>query len=213
MVRFGRLAALTALLLAGPAWADSTYVWKTTTDPVYEAAGYPSRAVSGVTAYLIDADILSQQTILTGVLGGETPVSLSDWLNGAGQGAVLSSATVNEGLVSPTQFTHESQGTEGHAYFVLQSAAPLWRGNELSALYFSGYSTIQPVGEGITGTLVLNAASSSLPVNYTTEFQGSPTAGAGGGWYAVPEPTGGVLLVLGCAFMALRRRKKVEVGG
>jgi len=208
MGRFRRIAVLSALLMAGPARADSTYVWKTTTDPIYEA-GDPTKVINGVTAYLIDADVLSQQSILTGVLGGESPVSLSAWLEG--QGAVLSSATVKEGLVNNTSFTHTSQGTDGHAFFVLQSAAPLWQENTLSALYFSGYSTITPVGEGYTGTLVLNAQSSSLPVNYTTEFLGSTTAGDGGGWYAViPEPTCGVLWVFGLAVLGLKRKRRAE---
>lgn len=183
------------------AHADSNYEWYTM------AGGYLTRPntstittadlLDDVTAYLVDADMLSQQQVLTDVVGGGR--SLSDVLGSA----QLSEATVRAGVVGPTPFSHAGEGTAGHAYFVLSANVD---GENL--LYFSGYSTINPVETSGTGSLVLNPASSQLGVNRTTTFLGDPTAGAGGGWYgvAVPEPTSGLLVLLGLAAMALKRR-------
>lgn len=152
--------------------------------------------LNGVTAYLVDADVMSQQQVLTDVVGGGR--SLPDVLGSA----QLSSAQVADGIIARTPFSHAGEGTEGHAYFVLSANV---EGENL--LYFSGYSTINPVGASGAGSLVLNPSSSQNGVNRTTTFVGSMTAGNGGGWYAaVPEPTSGLLVVLGLAMMALRRR-------
>ena len=153
--------------------------------------------LDNVTAYLVDADVMSQQMVLTDVIGGGR--SLPEVLGSAR----LSEATVSAGAVGPKPFSHAGEGTEGHAYFVLSANVD---GENL--LYFSGYSTIKPVGTSGAGYLVLDPSSSQLGVNRTTTFQGDPFAGAGGGWYggAVPEPTSGLLVVLGLAVMALKRR-------
>lgn len=179
----------------------SDYEWYTTGYLTRPNGDYNDDAdlLNGVTAYLVDADVLSQQQVLTDVVGGGQ--TISEVLGSA----LLSSATVSAGAVGPTSFAHAGEGTEGHAYFVLSANV---EGENL--LYFSGYSTIYPVGTSGTGSLVMNAVSSQLGVNRTTTFQGSITDGAGGGWYGVvPEPTSGLLVVLGLAMMALKRRYEI----
>ena len=197
---FSIALASVAFLVRG---GDSVYTWQTTVDGITRpntSGAQDADMLNGVVAYLVDADKLNQQEVLTGVFvnGQELAVVLG------AKGAELSSATVQDGLVpTGTRFTHAGEGTDGHAFFVLSTELD----NE-SLLYFSGFSTIKPVAAG-EGTLVLNAESSHGDIFRTTEFQGEMRFdGAGGGWYAatVPEPTSGLLVVLGLAALALKRR-------
>ena len=197
-------AALVAFGLAAYA-GEFTYEWHTTdiiTRPNAPATITENDVLRGVTAYLIDADKLNQQTLLTSFFqdAGRTP--FQDLVNV--DGSRLSSAVItSEGSVENTSFSPPSAGTAGHAYFALT----MQQDGE-SLLYFSGYSTINSSSYSGEGTLVLNAASSHGGIHWTTTFAGSMTAGDGGGWYAaVPEPTSGVLVLLGLAALALRRRR------
>lgn len=199
-------AALTVIGLA--AHGDFTYEWHTTdaiTRPNAPSVITADDVLSGVTAYLIDADKLNQQTLLTSFFedAGLTPFEQLVNVNGSR----LSSAKItSEGVVPDTPFTPPSEVTDekpGHAYFVLTTQQ-----DGESLLYFSGYSTINSSSYAGDGTLVLDADSSHGDINRTTTFLGDPTAGAGGGWYgaAVPEPTSGLLVLLGIAAMAMKRR-------
>ena len=187
---------LAAFAAAFKSFGDAAvYEWYTTQDITLPGG---NDIVTGVMAYLVDADVLDQQTVLTSVLGkGKT---ISETLGSA----QLGTAQVSEyGFVSRgNTFSQPSLGSEGHGYFVLTTQLD---GENL--LYFSGYSSISPsTGVGI-GSMVLNPASSEGGINRTTTFVGSMTAGDGGGWYAaVPEPTSGLLMLLGIAALALRRR-------
>jgi len=197
-VKTMKTVILALLALAGlSAGADMTYnEWTSTVNKLRDPT--TMNPISGLTAYLIDYDVLQQQTILTAVIGEKQ--LLSDYLK-TQNGATLASATVQDGLIPATQFNPPYGGNNGHAFYVTYSES-------LQALYFSGYSTLTPDGFG-RSTLVSSAYSSQFPINYTTTFQGDPTAGAGGGWYAaMPEPTSGVLLLIGLASLVLRRKKR-----
>jgi len=188
---------MTVLAFAGiSAFASASYEWKMTADPLIDPT--TQDPMVGFTVYLIDADVVDQQSVLTAVIGNGT--ALETYLAGVSGAKLASAVTSDEGYIPATAFSAPSQGTDGHAFFAVY-------GEALQALYFSGYSTVRPNGAG-TPTLVSNAYSSQLPINYTTTFQGSMTAGDGGGWYAgVPEPTSGVMLAFGLALLGLKRKR------
>ena len=185
-----------AMLFPPTRCAAAGYTWGTTTDTITLPGGRGN--VTDVTAYLVDADVMQQQAVLTAVLahGSSLPDCLGE--------SLLSSVTVQNGIVpNDAEFRKPSQGTDGHAYFVLLTEQD---GKDL--LYISGYSTVRPALSESEGSLVLNAVSSHNDTLWTTEFQGNPKAGDGGGWYgAIPEPTSGLLVLLGIAALALRRRQ------
>ena len=195
------LAAALAVLGLAVRGGEFTYVWKTTTAPV-TLPNSETEVLKNVMAYLIDADKLDQQTLLTRFFedAGQTPFGTLVNENGA---RLSSAHTTKEGYVEASMtFSPPSEGTDGHAYFALMTFQ-----DEESLLYFSGYSTIKSSSWSGDGELVLDAASSHGDINRTTTFVGSMTAGDGGGWYAAPEPTSGVLMLLGIAALALRRRR------
>lgn len=202
-VGFGLLARGGEGLEAG----ITQYEWSTTdliTRPNVTGTITEADCLNGVTAYLVDADfmkesgiVMNQQAVLTGVLADG--LSIEEVLGGA----KLSAVTVQNGVVpTGTSFVQPSQGTAGHGYFVLSATI-----DDENLLYISGYSTIEAADQVGVGTLVLNPASSHGDILRTTTFRGGMTAGDGGGWYAVPEPTGGLLVALGLAALALRRRR------
>ena len=155
--------------------------------------GTDSGITSATTAYLIDSAVLSQSSIYDAVMGG---ASLAD----AVSGKTLSTAAMDGGLIDVqskmTLPAGYNAGDNLTAYMVVFDS-------DLNALYFA--EEITKVIPSAKDATFLFQNDSSL-AGIAADMSGF-SASAGGWVQTVPEPTSGLLLLLGMAGLALKRKQ------
>ena len=160
--------------------------WRSSASGMYDGTGKSEDAnlYSGA-AYIFDAGVTSQAALFALIEAGTTI--------GSSTAGYVATATFDEGAFGGVQFSNGEQGGGSYTYyFVVVDDDKAYFSNEKSATA-NATATAKTVGfSGQTG-------SSALPTG--TGFQGA------GKWSAVPEPTSGLLMLLGMAGLALRRRR------
>ena len=169
-----------AIAMAAVAGNAAAFSWSSTgtIHPASDASG----TLSSFTAYLISTDTISQGDLLTALRNGG---SIADY-------ASLSTYT-GSGKVNTTAFDADANSLS--AYFVIVDG---------DYVYLSKTAT-----KNATATGTQNLSFGSQSTSSSTVF-GSDTDYSSAGWYstaAVPEPTSAMLLVLGVAALALRRKR------
>ena len=143
-------------------------------------------AIEDTTAYLFNAGTLSQEDMLAAFYAGT--------LDLAGSAISSSDATV-DGVVVTDAFDYTGATDDWTAYFaVIQN----------DKLYISDVATAQYSDVGTSDILFDDQDG---PSNATFA---NDAAYAGAGWYAtgaVPEPTSGLLMLVGLGALALRRKR------
>ena len=186
------MMVVAAIALAASAQA-ATYDWKwssTLKDPT-------STAFSG-TVYLFNAQDYSQQTILTAFLANPKSYALS--------GAIDSYATSNGKNSTGAEIPEANIGTlrgSGDDKYVDYFYATTFKSGDDSYIFLTDTYTVNVQASQITSISTSLSGSSVAPED-TSSFLGGKT------WYAapsaIPEPTTGLLVLLGIAGLALRRR-------
>ena len=188
------MMAVAAVALAASAQA-ATYQWKWTS-----TLNNPNASAFSGTVYLFNAQDYSQQTILTAFLANPKSYSLS--------GAIDSYATTNgKGSTDAASIpeanigTLRESGSENYVdYFY---AATFTSGDDNYIFLTDTYSTMVQVSQDTSLSKSLSGA--SVAPDDTTTIQ------SGKVWYgapdAIPEPTSGLLILLGIAGLALRRKQ------
>lgn len=175
-----------AVVASAIAAQAAAFSWSTT-GTIYGPTGASVATTGGFTAYLFDTGTVTQSALVTALRDGG---SISDYT------ALSSFTTDSAAKVSTTAFTADvASGTSVTAYFAIIKD---------DYVYISGAksATAQDVG-----TANFSMGSQSTP---SANVFDSSTAVSGAGWYgtaAVPEPTSGLLLLLGMAGLALKRKR------
>ena len=185
------IVVLGAVAIAAVAQASS-FSWKTQTGQYVYQAGTTTKAGS-VTAYLFNADVVSRDALVAAFV--DAGKGLTDFTS------LSSKATSSAGAITSTSFTADPLGSETDltAYFAIISGDNIFVSAEVTGGYQATSST--------TLQFLPTTASKASAVEWTT---GTTSVGTAGGWYtaaAVPEPTSGLLMLLGMAGLALRRRR------
>ena len=179
------MIALAIVAMAAITQAAS-FDWKTSaTGKIYEA-GTTTLLASG-TAYIFDAASVSQQTVLSAFLDDKT------WTTGN-----LDSKAVSAGVISATKGEAFAYGTAGNNY---DFYVALVAGDNI--FISDTVSVTAPAVSYEQASFALKTPSQAA----VTELEKTGSF-AGGGWYtaSVPEPTSGLLLLLGMAGLALKRK-------
>ena len=177
------LAAITLGIAANAA----SYTWSVASGRINDGAATPAYVAENTVAYLMFTSTISQDDLIAKLADGTAASYVS--ANKVGSGTVNNAARILDGTASA------SVTTEQTAYFVIFNGDNMYVSTTATAAYDA--LDASPIA----------FASQSTP-SKSTFTSGNYTAN-GAGWYAqaVPEPTSGLLMLLGMAGLALRRRR------
>ena len=181
-----KLMIAAAIVCAAVYAQASNVAWDQLAGSVVENFG-DYNAVDGVSAYLILSDTIAQDTLVKGLTGAAYESTVS--------GYAIDTAPVAEGMFSVEKHAIAASLTDGAgAYYVLFSGDNMFVSEE-------AYFGWDDVGQ------VYSAQFSDIYGSYEDSLK-AEEGYAGAYWYtAVPEPTSGLLLLIGVAGLALRRRR------
>ena len=181
------IIAVAVIAIAAVSQAAS-WTWGTTgkaSSKVWSNAA--GSAAANYAVYLFDAGKTSASDLLEGIRGGKT---LSDFA--AAQ--VKQTSLDGDAKLANTDVTYGSAGTSYSFYSVMVDGDKLFLTDTLTDLVAQQSDTVMVTWSGMS--------------TMTTAMKGD-AAYSTGGWYttSVPEPTSGLLMLLGVAGLALRRRR------
>ena len=177
-----KIVLVAAVVLATLASNAASFAWKTSASGG-KAYADSTTVLSSGTAYLIDAAVLSQADLASAIEGGKSFAEVT-------AGKTVGSATVTDGKISTTVSSSDyAGGTSYNFYTAIVNGDKYFASDSVSV-------TAADVGEATVQFKLTNATKAAGAWKDAT--------GTGGG---VPEPTSGLLLLVGGAMLALRRRR------
>lgn len=185
-----KLMIIAAVVCAAIASQAASFNWKTGAANQVYVMNTTDKLSTG-TAYLFDAAAVTQQTVIDAFLAGTSIATLSSIDNSSVASGVIAAKT------GADMFDWGNPGQTLNAYFAVLANV---EGQDY--LYLSTTANGGALESGFTTLQFKEKATSQLAaMDASAGFQ---TAG----WYqSVPEPTSGLLMLLGMAGLALRRRR------
>ena len=178
-----KLIVTITIVLSAIVASAASFDWKTSATGKIYGAGTTTLLASG-TAYIFNSGVNSQDSVLAAFLGG------TDWTTGA-----LDNKALANGAIAATNGEAFNWGTAGNtlnAFFAVVDGDKISISDIVSKdAAETGYSQFSFNAKATSQAAALDSSSFS-----------------GAGWYqSVPEPTSGLLMLLGMAGLALRRRR------
>ena len=188
-----KLMIALAAVAMGVAANAASFTW-TTKGRIYDGAGTSAAYASGETAYLMFVSTIAQADLVESFLSDATTAKSM-----VTAGAIKSSVINNEARVSETTAFSSSVTESQTAYYVIFANDKMYVSGTTSA----SYDSLNPDAVKAIEFAAETTASKATFADTTTTYTGA-------GWYgaaAAPEPTSGLLMLLGMAGLALRRRR------
>ena len=185
-----KLIVLGAIALATVTVNAASYSWQATSGRLFDGQGSATANRYAGTGYLFNAATVSQTALLAAFANDTLTTTLS---------SALTTGAFSAGR-APESAEFAGPDANFTAYFAVFGKDA--SGND--AIYISDTTTGEYTNVG-TGTVEFGQQNAYSSVGFTDASKGY----SGAGWYAqsVPEPTSGLLLLLGMAGLALKRKR------
>ena len=166
--------------------------WQATKGALYDGADTPAKLTAGEAYLVFVTSTYTQDSIVEAfaTANGDKAATLT----AMGTSVATGTAAIDAGTSRPAGTSTYSLTADGTAYFVVFNGDKMY----VSATTDVTYDALTTEGSALFST--------SLSSSSKTTFQAADGYSAAG-WYAVPEPTSGLLMLLGMAGLALRRKR------
>jgi len=184
------MIALVAVAM-GVAANAASYSWSATSGRLLNGTGATGSAnyITSGTAYLLFTDVMTQSAVVSAFATDAAAAASTVATMALSTGALGDDARISDGAA----FTYDTTANQT-AYFVLFNGDNVYISDTADATYMA-------VGTAGIEFGSLTASSKAVPLDASAGYSAA-------GWYtAVPEPTSGLLMLLGMAGLALRRRR------
>jgi len=195
-----KLIIAVAAVCAAVAVQAAAANWKATASNLY--AGNATDKYSG-TAYIFDAGVTSQAALFA-IFDAGTAI-------GTSTAGYAGSATITTGTMGQTTFTYGNQSASASDlsnysfYFVVVDDQNIYFSNE-KAVSANANDTAKSVAFGTQANDSTTFSKTAAGAGFQGAGHWSTHASSGGG-ESVPEPTSGLLMLIGAAALALRRKR------
>ena len=184
-----KLAIAIAAVAVGFAANAASYSWQCASGRVFDGTGGTTySSVAGQTAYLMFTSVMSQTDLVSGL---KTAGSVSAYASTVADKAIGTATISSAARIDATSAT-ASVTANDTAYFVVFANDKMYVSTTATATYLE------------VGTQPISFDSQSTPSKATLDASAGYSSA---GWYtSVPEPTSGLLLLIGVAGLALKRK-------
>ena len=187
-----KLIIAAAIVCAAVISQAATANWGVGASNIYVGDGSTTKVAKGATVYMFDAGITSQAALYA-LFAADTAM---DMTTAAGYAGAVATSAAGVMAATTVKFSYGNQSTDEGLnsydfYFAIVDGDNIYLSDSKSV-------TANKSDTAVTVGFGSQATGSKLPA--VEGFQGA------GAWSAVPEPTSGLLMLVGLAGLALRRR-------